>query len=40
MTHKKITKSKLQSALKAQGVKLPHGYEVVTRKKVTTKKKK
>ncbi len=35
----KITKTKLKTALKAQGVKLPHGYEVQLRKKVKPKKK-
>ncbi len=41
---KKITKNKLKETLKNSGYKLPHGYDVVKRKKLsknnTTKKKK
>ena len=34
-----ISKTKLKAAMKAQGRKMPHGYQVVARKKRTVRKK-
>ena len=34
---KRVTKSKLRKALKVQGLKMPHGYELAMRKKKPAK---
>lgn len=39
MATKKTTKAQLIKAMKEQGLKMPHGYEITKRKKKTTKKK-
>lgn len=39
MKHSKITKSQIKEELKKKGYKLPHGYDIVKRKRKPKKKK-